>query len=158
MLDASSIIALGKVGFLDRFCDLCEVQRWTVVITEQVRKEIGDSVDETKLEKYCQMRKIVIDATLRLAHDSLGEGELSVITIAGSYPPTMEPVVILDDSVARKVAKKLGLTVWGTLRILKIALERGHITPEEWTRLIEQMRATGFRFNDTVLRELMGSG
>jgi predicted nucleic acid-binding protein len=157
VLDASSIIALGKVGFLDRFCELCEVQSWTVVITEQVLKEIGESARGTKLEKYCQPCNVSIDATLRQAHDSLGEGELSVLTAASSFPGMVETVAILDDLVARKAAMMLGLTVWGTLRVLKIALDTGHITLTEWTKLIERMRATGFRFDDKVLRELVGS-
>ena len=156
VLDASSIIALGKIGFLNRFCELCEAEVWTVIITEQVLKEIGKTITGTKLEKYCKFCSVSVYDTLRLAHDALGEGELSVLSIAKSLPISKETVVVLDDSIARKVAKALGLTVWGTLRILKIAQDRGHITKVEWTRLIAQMRMTGFRFDDRVLRELTG--
>ena len=157
LLDASSIIALSKIGFLDKFCHLCEVEGWTPIITRQVSVEIGDAAKGSRLERLSKVLEVSIDEAFRHTRDELGEGELSVLVAAISHPNPEATVVILDDSLARKNARSLGLPVWGTLRILKIALDHGHITQSEWSRLIDKMRATGFWFDDKVLRELLHS-
>ena len=155
LLDASSIIALSKIRFLDKFCRLCEAEGWTPIITRQVLFEIGDAAKGTGLEKLSKVSDVSIDETFRQSRSELGDGELSVLTAAISHPKPEAIVVILDDSLARENARILGLTVWGTLRVLKIAMDHGHITRSDMLRLIDGLKATGFWFDDKVLQELL---
>jgi predicted nucleic acid-binding protein len=52
----------------------------------------------------------------------LGTGELAAMALALENP---ERIVLLDDSLARRIAQAAGLTVWGTLRILLEAKRQG---------------------------------
>ena len=52
----------------------------------------------------------------------LGRGELAAMALALEHP---EHIVLLDDLLARRVAQAAGLEVWGTLRVLLVAKERG---------------------------------
>jgi predicted nucleic acid-binding protein len=52
----------------------------------------------------------------------LGLGELAAISLALENP---NHIVLLDDDLARKVAQAAGLKVWGTLRVLLEAKEKG---------------------------------
>jgi len=52
----------------------------------------------------------------------LGRGELVAMALALERP---EHIVLLDDLLARRVAQAAGLEVWGTLRVLLVAKERG---------------------------------
>ncbi|MDZ7260632.1 MAG: DUF3368 domain-containing protein [candidate division KSB1 bacterium] len=52
----------------------------------------------------------------------LGTGELTAIALALENP---DRVILLDDALARRLARAAGLQVWGTLRILLEAKSRG---------------------------------
>lgn len=52
----------------------------------------------------------------------LGRGELATIALALEHP---EHVVLLDNWLARRTARAAGIEVWGTLRVLLEAKERG---------------------------------
>ncbi len=55
----------------------------------------------------------------------LGRGELAVMTLALENPAR---VVLLDDALARQIARAAGLEVWGTLRVL-LEAKAGGWTP-----------------------------
>jgi hypothetical protein len=52
----------------------------------------------------------------------LGAGELAAMALALEHP---EKVVLLDDTLARRIAQAAGLQVWGTLKILLEAKSQG---------------------------------
>ena len=54
----------------------------------------------------------------------LGPGELAALALAFEH---RERVVLLDDLLARRIARAAGLHVWGTLRVLLESKERGLI-------------------------------
>ena len=54
----------------------------------------------------------------------LGAGELAAMALALENPAK---IVLLDDALARRVAKAAGLQVWGTLKILLEAKSQGLI-------------------------------
>lgn len=58
-----------------------------------------------------------------LASD-LGAGEIAVIALALEHP---DRIVLLDDALARRIAQKAGLQVWGTLKVLLEAKSNGLI-------------------------------
>jgi predicted nucleic acid-binding protein len=52
----------------------------------------------------------------------LGAGELAAMALALENP---NRVVLLDDALARRIGQAAGLTVWGTLRVLLEAKDKG---------------------------------
>lgn len=70
-----------------------------------------------------------------------------------------EAVVVLDDRVARNVARTLGLKMTGTLGLLLDAKRAGRI--EGATLLLDKLESLGFRLADhtrAAVRKLAGEG
>jgi predicted nucleic acid-binding protein len=78
------------------------------------------------------------DRVLAMLRDEVDAGEAEAIRLAIDR---LEAVVLLDDTAARAIAKRLGLKVTGTLGILLRAKQLGFVTRLQ--PLIEQMRADG---------------
>jgi hypothetical protein len=55
----------------------------------------------------------------------LGAGELAAMALALEHP---DRITLLDDNLARRIAKAAGLQVWGTLKVLLEAKFQGLIT------------------------------
>jgi predicted nucleic acid-binding protein len=67
---------------------------------------------------------------------TLGIGEIEVLVLAQSMPSTM---VLLDDEIARTEARRLGLSVRGTLGILVDSYRQGLLTFVEIELLIHEI-------------------
>jgi predicted nucleic acid-binding protein len=52
----------------------------------------------------------------------LGAGELATLALALEHP---DRVALLDDDLARRIGQAAGLTVWGTLKLLLEAKDKG---------------------------------
>jgi len=76
---------------------------------------------------------------------SIHLGEAEAIVMAGSKGVP----VFLDDRLGRIIARQRGLEVGGTLAILKILKQRGHI--ESARPIIQEMLASGERLSKKVI-------
>lgn len=80
----------------------------------------------------------------------LGAGELATASLALENPTL---VVLLDDALARRIAKAARLEVWGTLKVLLEAKAKGltsAIAP-----LIERLKDEGMWISDDVERRIL---
>ena len=75
----------------------------------------------------------------------LHAGEIEVITLAQECGADL---LILDDNMAKKTAKYLGLTVTGTMGVLLRAKREGHI--EKVKPLVDRLIADGLFISPTV--------
>ena len=82
---------------------------------------------------------------LSAAIDILGRGELEAIALGLENPDSL---VILDDGLARKSAKDLGLKITGTIGILLKAKQRGYLNLIK--PVIEELVLLGFRLDGTT--------
>lgn len=80
----------------------------------------------------------------------LGAGELSTMALALENP---ERIVILDDALARRIAKAAGLTVWGTLRVMLEAKNQGIIHSVE--PHVEKMKSSGMWISEEVKQRIL---
>jgi len=80
----------------------------------------------------------------------LDRGEAEVIALAQELNADL---VIIDERLARRYAKRAGLTLTGTLGLLLKAKERGFIP--QVAPLIEQLRQGGIRLGDSVVAETL---
>lgn len=75
----------------------------------------------------------------------LGAGEIAAMALALEK---RSAIVILDDLLARRIATASGLEVWGTLRVVLAAKERGWIP--EVRPVIEQLQESGLWVSSEV--------
>jgi predicted nucleic acid-binding protein len=90
----------------------------------------------------------------------LGPGETEVLTWAKSL---VNPLVLLDDEVARTEARRLRLRVRGSLGILVCAYRRGLLSLDQTELLIREIAARpdiwiGAKLSEQVLASLRESG
>lgn len=63
--------------------------------------------------------------------------------------------VLTDDLDARETAQQMGISISGTLGILPLSIERGHLTLTQADNLLSQMIAAGYRSPVQSLAELL---
>lgn len=80
----------------------------------------------------------------------LGRGELEAISLALERPKW---IIILDDGLARRIAKAAGLEVWGTLRILLEGKRLGYLT--EMTSVVDALRQSGMWISEDIRRRIL---
>lgn len=87
--------------------------------------------------------------TLTSPRTVLGAGEREAIALAAELSAD---ALLMDDRHARQEAKRLGVPVLGTLRVLVDASEHGlaHLSTA-----FDRLRGTNFRANESLLRRLL---
>jgi len=63
-------------------------------------------------------------------------------------------LVILDERLARKIAKTQGLNIVGTVGILKHARDKGLLA--DLKGALDELRGSGIRISDKLYREVLG--
>ncbi len=76
-------------------------------------------------------------------------GEKEVVALALEINPDF---VLLDDRPARKVAQDLGLSIMGTLAVLKVGAQRGQV---DLPTALSRLAKTNFRASPELLKHLL---
>lgn len=139
--DTSCLILFHKIGELDILRKVYE----TVTTTPEVAEEFGYvlpdwiRIEDVKDKKYQEFLETQIDW-----------GEASAVALAKEME---DPVLLLDDLKARKLAVKLNLKVTGTLGVIHKAKQIGVV--ENVKPIIEKLLATNFRISENIIEELL---
>lgn len=155
VVNTTPIIALASIGRLDLLKDLY----LEVVIPEAVRAEIvagsAKRVGAAQLQQASWIRTVALqDAGRADLLSDLDRGEAEVIALAQELNATL---VIIDERLGRRHARRLGLPLTGTMGVLLRAKERGLIVKVE--PLVNEIREAGVRLADSlVLRVLQMAG
>ena len=80
----------------------------------------------------------------------LGMGELAAMALALENPSR---IVLLDDGLARRIAKAAGLKVWGTLKILLEA--KSHGLTESIEPLVHRLEDAGLWMSDDIRQRIL---
>ena len=110
-----------------------------VVEELSVGRALGLNLPDLATLNWVMVRHPVSQAALPLVTD-LGPGETEVLMLALELN---DPVAVLDDALARRVAETLGLHLTGTLGLLLDAKRAGLVT--HVGRLLDQLEALRFR-------------
>ncbi|ALM74198.1 DUF3368 domain-containing protein [Thermococcus barophilus] len=148
--NSSPLILLAKIG---RFNLLKQYEN--VFIPNAVYIEVcihgkslpgSDEVKRAIHEGWIQIRKV---KTLPELEFLLGRGEAEAITLAKSlnFP------ILIDDRKSRILARKMNLTVFGTLGVLVNAYNHGLI--EDLESEVQKLVNAGIRISPVLLRKLM---
>ncbi|MDP3181015.1 MAG: DUF3368 domain-containing protein [Bacteroidota bacterium] len=139
--DTCCLILFHKIGELDILRKVYE----TVTTTPEVAEEFGYvlpdwiRIEDVKDKKYQEFLETQIDW-----------GEASAVALAKEME---DPVLLLDDLKARKLAVKLNLKVTGTLGVIHKAKQIGVV--ENVKPIIEKLLATNFRISENIIEELL---
>jgi predicted nucleic acid-binding protein len=118
-----------------------------ITVPEAVVKELEEGrqasvplPDVTKLD-WVRVAGVSAPAVLPLVHD-LGQGEREVLALALERPDAR---VLLDDRLARRVAEGLNIPLTGTLGVLLLAKNAGHLPAVG--PIVDRRDALGFRLD-----------
>lgn len=146
LCNSGPLIALGKLNRLDLLAGLYgEVQLPRAVYDEVVTQGLAHGAPEALTIRLFWQRHVwpiltVPDAVLSSYTPPviLGPGETEVLVLAQTLK---DPLVLLDDEVARAEARRLKLRVRGTLGILVHAYRQGLLTFDQVEVLIQEIAA-----------------
>jgi hypothetical protein len=112
-------------------------------------REQGEDAPEVAEYSWISVRAVRVPALIGLITD-LGAGEAQALALALEEP---ESLVILDDRLAREVAKLQNLRITGTAGVLLRAKQEGHI--QAIAPLLNKLTELGFRLSDTVRSHIL---
>ena len=147
--DSGPLIALSKINHLDilrRFFDKIIIPEavWTEVVEKGEGRPGSKEVQEAGWIEVRKAKNIVGIEALR--HD-IGKGESETIILAKELNAD---IVLIDDRIAREIARSMGLKVAGTLSIIHEAIRNKWIN-EDFKGIIRLMRKNNIWISDELL-------
>ena len=157
------ISALDDLNCFTHFNRLCNKNSWVLAIPEIVINEIKNHIDFSKFTGELTFRTYHVNMQdlikFRNRFPLLAEGELAVLFLVLHYKESdikaVSATAILDDKAARNVAKKLGISYFGTLKLLKFMLDSNVITKSQFYAFLSKLKDSGFRFTDEIVRRIV---
>lgn len=166
LCNAGPLIALGKLNRLTLLADLYStVQIPRAVYDEVVTKGLGRGAPDALTVRLFWQRQgwpvVDVPAAVLAVYAppvTLGPGETQVLALAQTLT---DPLVLIDDEVARAEARRLRLRVRGTLGVLVQAYRQQLLTLAETELLIQEIAARpdiwiGAKLCEQVLAGLKG--
>jgi predicted nucleic acid-binding protein len=151
VVNATPIIALALVGRLN----LLQLLYDEVIVPPAVRDEVlaggPGAVGTAQMRQATWIRTVALQDPQRadLLSD-LDRGEAEVLSLAQEMGADL---VIIDERLARRHAKRIGLRLTGTLGVLLKAKSLGFVPAVE--PLIDQLREGGIHLSDVVVAEAL---
>jgi len=148
VVDTSPLIFLSKLDRLDILRNSAdEIQAPPAVFAEvqQVKDSTAQSV-EAAVSSWLKIQQLEDRRSLGVLLADLDAGEAEAIALAREIEAEW---IVMDDLDGRRLARRLGLRVVGTLGLLLAARLRGEIPALRAE--IERLREAGFRATDQLL-------
>lgn len=161
--DATPLIHLSRTGRLDllrllhRGVTLPPQVHGEVVVRGEaegrpdalvVKEAVGDWITVQELN---ETQKGSVEALTRAV--PLGRGEAACLVLARD----LGVPVVLDDSVAVRTARRLGLTTFWTTSVVLSAVSRGHLNKAEGREAVEDLVRSGLHIRPDVVVELLAA-
>jgi predicted nucleic acid-binding protein len=143
IVDTSPLQYLHQLGLLD----LLPFFYGNVLVPEAVVREIamgraqGIFLPDLEDLPWIQVRRVVGQAVLPLVSD-LGAGEREVLALALE---ARQPLVVLDDRLARRQAQRFNFSMTGTLGLLLKGKQSGRI--DQLGPLLDRLEDLNFRLD-----------
>lgn len=153
--DTTPIISLMKVGRLELLQKLFDV----VYIPDAVYRELTESEaypQEVRMVQECQfflVEKVENEKSVTILRNFTGldVGESEAIILADEK---QSDVLLMDEHKGRQVAKRMGMTITGTIGVLTQAFDEGMLTREDVEECIERLKESGIRISEKLYRRL----
>jgi len=140
--DTSCFIALSNIGELD----ILRLLYGKITTTPDIAQEFGEPLPD-----WVEIVQVSDKTKQRLIEIHIDKGEASAIALALE---TENPLLILDDYKARKLADNLNLNHTGTLGVILAAKQKGIISSIK--PFLKKIKQTNFRISiDLELQALI---
>ncbi len=160
VFDASPLIHLVKAGLVS-MVETLDGEKYTVPTVFHEVVEVGKALgypdavvaEELINKKLVNVRKpaLSISETISRAHKDVHQGEAEVIALAKE----IAAIAILDDTVARAVAKMHRVRIEGTYSIILRALAKGSISKDEAEDSLQKLVSSGWRCDVELYSKLI---
>jgi predicted nucleic acid-binding protein len=154
VLDNSVISAYVKIGRLSLLCDVLKGSR--VYVPETVHREmifpeaLSAVSSSTNPGGWMILKEVDISG---FAGQGIGAGEAGTIKLAKEK----NAIPAIDDLNGRKFAAKEGVSIIGTLALLRLSLDRGFVSQEELAVIIKDLEEKdSFRMSDELKQWVLG--
>ncbi len=153
--DTTPVISLMKVGQLELLQKLFGV----VYIPKAVYRELTENEvfsEEVKMVQECEfiyVEEVSNGKSVNILRNFTGldAGESEAIILADEK---QSDVLLMDEHKGRQVAKKMGITITGTIGILTQAFDEGMLMREDVERCIEWLKESGIRISEKLYQRL----
>lgn len=139
--DASCFIILFKIGELELLQKVFD----EIYTTTEIAKEFGHP-----LPLWIKVRSVNNKVQQQALEREVDIGEASALALSFEIE---DPIVILDDQKARKLAEKLKINYTGTLGLILRAKQEKLIPSVK--RILEKIKYTNFRFSEEILIQVL---
>ncbi|MEH2335149.1 DUF3368 domain-containing protein [Nostoc sp.] len=154
VLNSSPLIFLAKLSYLNQFIEYPD----DFYIPQSVAEEISAKSDPASqsIQTLINAGKLRVRTSslitlLNSLNQRLGKGESEAIALGIELNADY---VLLDDSTARREAKRLGLNIKGTLAVIKKISKDGKISIESLDSLYQQIIEIEFRVKRSLFDEI----
>jgi predicted nucleic acid-binding protein len=138
-----------------RSLDLLRKLYQRIIVPEAVVDELkagrdqGEDVPEVAEYDWIEVRSVRVPELIRLITD-LGAGEAQVLALALEEPGSL---VILDDRLARQIAKLQNIRMTGTAGVILKAKQEGYVSAV--APLLEKLLQLNFRLSETAKASIL---
>lgn len=155
VLNSSVIIALSTLGYLDKLKNIFTEVLTPRAVHDEICVKGRGLIGERELLKAVKAGLITVkDVKNRLLVNALldplamGEAETIALTVEEKAD-----YIVIDDKLARRRAKSMGLNVIGTLRVLRLMYDAKLIDKSQLLKSLEKLKETGFRISNKLLKK-----
>lgn len=152
IVNTSPLFYLHRLGYFH----LLEKLYDQIIIPHAVMAELEEGgkhgEDVPKIRDYNWIKVIdvkIVPAFIKMIPD-LGQGESEVLALGCEE---IDPLLIIDDGLARKIAKLHTFKLTGTAGVLLRAKSEGYIT--EIKTAIEGLKGVGFYLNNELIADIL---
>lgn len=147
-----SLMKIGRLGLLQKLFDVVYIPK--AVYQELTENEVFP--EEIRIVQECEFLYVEeVDneksVTILRNFTGLDAGESEAIILADEKH---SDVLLMDEFKGRQVAKKLGITITGTIGILTQAFDEGMLTKKDVEECIECLKKSGIRISEKLYQRL----
>jgi predicted nucleic acid-binding protein len=155
VVNSTPLIALSIVGHLGLLQALFDEILIPASVYEEVVQEGRGCPGSQEIAETDWLAVREPEVAFPLPPELLGldQGELDVILLAQEIEADW---VLIDEKLARKIARAVGLQVKGTLGILLVAYRTGLVTKEEALEAVQKLAQSSVRLSDRLVRWFEG--
>lgn len=151
IVNTSPIFYLNRLDCLDVLRKLYGriIIPQAVVNELEAGKRVGEDVPEINDCEWITVKEVNVPAFISIITD-LGQGEAEVLALACEET---DALIIVDDALARRIAKLRGLRLTGTAGVFLKAKAENHIT--EIKPFLNKMKDIGFYLTGNLISDIL---
>lgn len=157
VLNSSPLIFLAKLSYLNQFLESSDTFYIPQSVADEIRAK-SDPASQTvqALISSGHLQVLVSNLTtlVNSLNQRLGKGESEAIALGIELNADY---VLLDDSTARREARRLGLKIRGTLAVIKKLSTDGKISIESLDELYQRLIAIEFRVKQSLFDQIFSN-